>query len=498
MCSSLVLVPASTATLTKSQAARRQRVLEAALDLGAEGGYDAVQMRDVATEANVALGTIYRYFASKDHLLAESLVEWARDLGRRVAQRPLVGDTLAERVINVLRRATRAMETEPNRSEAVITALSSTDPHAARCQREVGAVMGQIMAGLPGRLRPGHPGRHRAGAGPRLVLVARRVGQPVVRHQPGGRRAEIAAHLLLDQYSCSVARRPNILFVVSDQERERSWLPASVSLPWRERLMAEGLELANHWTHSAPCSPSRATMMTGRYLPGHGVPDNVFHPWHAELDPAIPTVGSALRAAGYRSSYIGKWHLSHAEPPDMDPYGYADWDGNDQHFMGWAGTGVHFDPLIASNAAAWLRSNVGGADPWFLTVALVNPHDVMWFPIDQPTYQAAHPDEAASSAASSRRRSGRTTRPSRRSPTPTPKSSTSCPPTSTTTSTPSPTRTASGGGTSSTASGATSTRPTRRRGCATSTTTSSCTAWPTTASASCSVRSRRRAGGTTP
>ena len=56
----------------------------------------------------------------------------------------------------------------------------------------------------------------------------------------------------------------NILLVVSDQERQRSWIPPAVSLPWRERLLAEGLEFTNHWTHSSPCSPSRATMMTGR------------------------------------------------------------------------------------------------------------------------------------------------------------------------------------------------------------------------------------------
>jgi arylsulfatase len=83
----------------------------------------------------------------------------------------------------------------------------------------------------------------------------------------------------------------------------------------------------------------------------------------------------------------------------MDRYGYADWDGNDQHFMGWAGTGVHFDPVIADSAARWLDSNGGQAAPWFLTVALVNPHDVMWFPMDQPGYQATHPDELAASEA---------------------------------------------------------------------------------------------------
>jgi arylsulfatase len=197
--------------------------------------------------------------------------------------------------------------------------------------------------------------------------------------------------------------RPNILLVVSDQERQRGWLPPSVSLPWRDRLISEGLEFTRYYTHSSPCSPSRASLLTGRYLPGHGVTDNVIMPEHAELDPSVPTVGSLLRAGGYRSSYIGKWHLSQSEHPDMEAYGYSDWDGNDRHFMGWAGTGVHFDPVIASNAAHWLRTNAAtptasGASapaPWFLTVALVNPHDVMWFPVDQPGYRERHPDEVA-------------------------------------------------------------------------------------------------------
>jgi arylsulfatase A-like enzyme len=186
----------------------------------------------------------------------------------------------------------------------------------------------------------------------------------------------------------------NILLVVSDQERERSWLPPSVSLPWRERLRREGVEFTNHWTHSSPCSPSRSTMMTGRYLPGHGVVDNCIFDHHVSLDTAIPTMGSVLRDGGWRSSYIGKWHLTVGPYPPMEAYGYSDWEGNDRHFMGWAGTGVAFDPVIADSAAAWLRANggSGGTQPWFLTVALVNPHDVMWFPIDQPAWRATHPD----------------------------------------------------------------------------------------------------------
>src|SRR4051812_28397089 len=85
----------------------------------------------------------------------------------------------------------------------------------------------------------------------------------------------------------------------------------------------------------------------------------------------------------------------------MEAYGYSDWEGNDRHFMGWAGTGVHFDPVIADSAAAWLRANGsgGGSPPWFLTVALVNPHDVMWFPIDQPGWRSTHPDALADARA---------------------------------------------------------------------------------------------------
>ena len=96
-------------SLTPSQAARRERVLRTALELGATGGYDAVQMRDVASSAGVALGTIYRYFESKDHLLAAAMVEWVADLERRVGQRPPKGDSVAERVMDVLARATRAV-----------------------------------------------------------------------------------------------------------------------------------------------------------------------------------------------------------------------------------------------------------------------------------------------------------------------------------------------------------------------------------------------------
>ena len=54
--------------------------------LGLDGGYEAVQMRDVAARADVAMGTVYRYFTSKDHLLAAALVHWVEQLDARLAQ----------------------------------------------------------------------------------------------------------------------------------------------------------------------------------------------------------------------------------------------------------------------------------------------------------------------------------------------------------------------------------------------------------------------------
>jgi AcrR family transcriptional regulator len=132
-------------TLTPNQAARRERVLDAALELAAEGGYDAVQMRDVAGRAQVALGTIYRYFSSKDHLLAAAQVELWRDQADRFTQRPPEGATAADRVVTVLERAMRGAEHEPRRTAALVTATASPDPAVRDCQIEVMAIMDRVL-----------------------------------------------------------------------------------------------------------------------------------------------------------------------------------------------------------------------------------------------------------------------------------------------------------------------------------------------------------------
>jgi AcrR family transcriptional regulator len=129
----------------RNQAARRERVIGAAVVLASDGGYEAVQMRDVAARADVALGTLYRYFPSKDHLLIAALAEQVSALQRRLAQKPPRGGTSADRVVDVLRRASRALEREPFLTAALVTALSSPDTSVAECKQEVYDILGSVV-----------------------------------------------------------------------------------------------------------------------------------------------------------------------------------------------------------------------------------------------------------------------------------------------------------------------------------------------------------------
>ncbi|MDX1511823.1 MAG: TetR family transcriptional regulator [Nitriliruptorales bacterium] len=126
-----------TANLTPSQQERRQRMLAAAQELAIEGGWDAVQMRDVSERADVALGTLYRYFPSKVHLLVGVMRSATETLGRSLERRPAEGTTAAERVFEVLDRGTRALQREPKLTEAMVRALMFADATAADDVNEV-------------------------------------------------------------------------------------------------------------------------------------------------------------------------------------------------------------------------------------------------------------------------------------------------------------------------------------------------------------------------
>jgi len=143
------------AVLTPVQRQRRQRILDAAVALAAEGGYDAVQMRTVAVRADVALGTLYRYFASKEHLLVSALAEQVTDLRGRLAERPPRGEDDAERVMDVIRRVTRALQREPNVISAMLKSLISP---GAGVEEALGPIGGQMTEIVVGAMRHDDPG----------------------------------------------------------------------------------------------------------------------------------------------------------------------------------------------------------------------------------------------------------------------------------------------------------------------------------------------------
>jgi TetR/AcrR family transcriptional regulator, cholesterol catabolism regulator len=150
-------VATEAAILTAEQRDRRRRVIDAAFELGSERGYDAVQMRDVSARANVSLATIYRYFSSKDHLLAAAMTEWTARLQARVAQSPPRGDTAADQLVDVLGRACRAMARQPKLSAALVRALSSSDEgvreSADQVQRQIEAMATGILVDVDPALR---------------------------------------------------------------------------------------------------------------------------------------------------------------------------------------------------------------------------------------------------------------------------------------------------------------------------------------------------------
>ena len=131
--------------LSANQAERRRRVVAAAVELASEGGYEEVQMRDVATRAKVALGTIYRYFESKDQLLAAALVDWVCELERSLELRPPARTGSEDRLLEVIRRASSALERNQRLSSALVTAVAGPDPGIGRYQAEVQEVLVRIL-----------------------------------------------------------------------------------------------------------------------------------------------------------------------------------------------------------------------------------------------------------------------------------------------------------------------------------------------------------------
>ena len=131
---------------SEAQRERRKRILDATLAIASKGGYEAVQMRAVAERADVAVGTLYRYFPSKVHLLVSALGREFERIDAKTDRTTLSGGTPYQRLNLMVGKLNRAMQRNPLLTEAMTRAFVFADASAAGEVDHVGKLMDSMFA----------------------------------------------------------------------------------------------------------------------------------------------------------------------------------------------------------------------------------------------------------------------------------------------------------------------------------------------------------------
>jgi arylsulfatase A-like enzyme len=197
-------------------------------------------------------------------------------------------------------------------------------------------------------------------------------------------------------FAAGSVRRPNLLYVFSDQHRACS-MPRepfnAAEMPNLERFARQGVTFRNCVSNYPLCTPYRSMLLTGRWPYQTGVVANGMKPRLDEL-----SLGETFRRGDYKTGYIGKWHLSPVYgdgifiPAGADRLGFEDW-----HV--WANTDAHFDKSFTFDQDSGLKVQPNGynatlmtnealnfierhrAKPWMLVLSWNPPH---WNYLDAP------------------------------------------------------------------------------------------------------------------
>ncbi|NLS77680.1 MAG: sulfatase-like hydrolase/transferase [Chloroflexi bacterium] len=181
--------------------------------------------------------------------------------------------------------------------------------------------------------------------------------------------------------------RPNVIVFFTDQQR---WDAAGVFgnplelMPNFDRMATQGTHVYNCFTCQPVCGPARASLQTGLYATNTGCFRNGI-----AIQPDAVTLGHLFRQAGYRTGYIGKWHLGEHGPGAVDPQfrsGYDDWLGsNALEFTSDAYNTVMYDGagkpvklpgyrVDALTDAAIRYIDQHQAQPFYLMMSFIEPH----------------------------------------------------------------------------------------------------------------------------
>jgi arylsulfatase A-like enzyme len=215
-------------------------------------------------------------------------------------------------------------------------------------------------------------------------------------------RLTIAALFLIAAPTIA-AERPNVLVVLTDDMRwdalgvVQNEQGEAALFPWfktphLDRLATEGVRFANAFCTTSLCSPSRASFLSGRYAHQHQVLNNF-----TDYPNDLPSYPAGLRAAGYETAYIGKWHMG--EDDDRKRPGFDFW-------MSHKGQGNYFDnefnidgerkvikgyytTVVTDAAIAWMSRKHD--KPWLLVLGQKAPHGGPIVP--EPKFERAFDSE---------------------------------------------------------------------------------------------------------
>jgi N-acetylglucosamine-6-sulfatase len=165
----------------------------------------------------------------------------------------------------------------------------------------------------------------------------------------------------------AAAERPrNLLFILVDDQRHDALSCLGhpfVKTPAADVLARDGVRFANAFVTTSLCSPSRASILTGLYAHTHRVVDN-----QSGIAPGLRFFSEDLRDAGYRTAFIGKWHMGH--DGDAPQPGW-------EHWVGFAGQG-HYFPDLPDGTKAMLNVNGSRVEQKTYLTDELTDHAVAW------------------------------------------------------------------------------------------------------------------------
>jgi arylsulfatase A-like enzyme len=150
-------------------------------------------------------------------------------------------------------------------------------------------------------------------------------------------------------------KKPNVLFIVADDlgyGELGCYGGNGIPTPNIDRLITKGARFTDGYVTAPFCAASRAALLTGRYQTSFGFEFNPIGSKNLEpgigLPVGLPTVADRLRAAGYHTSLVGKWHLGGTAPFHPQRRGFSE-------FFGFLHEGRYFEPAIGKGNTTWLR-----------------------------------------------------------------------------------------------------------------------------------------------